>query len=94
MNTDNAKTKADGAESLSTAGLGAWIPIAEKQPENETRVLFCCAACDAGGGDVGIGFYLEEDRHLWLGEGGFWMPCPKAPNARLTGAEPKAERPS
>ena len=79
------QTEAAGGASELTVGLGEWVPIKERQPENGMHVLFCCADCDANSGDVGIGYYLDEDKQLWLEEGGFWMPCPKAPNAEVKG---------
>ena len=39
MSDHDAKTKADGAESLSTAGLGAWLPI-ETAPEGQWIITF------------------------------------------------------
>lgn len=77
-----SNNEASSDTSALSAGLGVWVPIAERQPPSGTKVLFCCAKCDAGGDDVGVGFYLDKDRRLWLEEGGYWMQCPKAPDVR------------
>lgn len=57
------------------AGLGGWISIADRQPIEGQLVLFS----DAGSECIGIGFYLVEDRNLWLEAGVYWMPAPMPP---------------
>lgn len=89
MTTENAKPKADSAESLSTAGLGAWLPI-ETAPKDGTRILLCFRR-----GDITIGFWHQPGNPkvpgFWSGYSvstryaEYWIPLPKAPNDQAKG---------
>lgn len=81
MNTDNAKTKTDGAESASTAGLGAWVRATDRMPTEDETI----------GGRVPV---LDADGYLVFGllicgrlhgtsdiDVEWWLPV-KAPNVK------------
>lgn len=83
MSDHDATPKADGAESLSTAGLGAWVRCAERMPERWESVLL------ALGGMVPMTTFVWSGERWQVGVSDtqypyspeFWMPMPKAPNA-------------
>lgn len=91
MNTDNAKTKADGAESLSTAGLGVWRPISTA-PKDGTEILVYTWAGSryvvAYDDLYSAPWRVRNDEGISEQAPAFWQPLPEAPNAKSEGAEP------
>ena len=99
MTTESAKPKADGAESLSTVGLGGWVPCEERLPQDGQTVAFVVKAERMLG--YMNGRVLGGRFHAGPGGANFsvpglavdawyWMPLPDAPaltlNVELTGA--------
>ncbi len=93
MSTDNATPKADGAESLSTAGLGAWFPIGTAPKDGSLVLLYFPAGFGRStlSQNIFIGHWHTPNNKnypgMWscganrnLKTATHWMPLPKTPN--------------
>lgn len=85
MSDHDAKTKADGAESLSTVGLGVWLPI-ETAPKDGTEILVCGPSMPADGMYRSCAVWREGKwiESWWSNDELFpptyWTPLPDTPN--------------
>lgn len=54
-----------------------WKRIAEDSlPVNGQRVFFCD---ERHPDQIGVGYYLDADKELWLEGGGYWLEPPSLP---------------
>lgn len=85
MSNQEQQTMPDGGASVSTAGLGAWLPI-ETAPRDGTLIL----GATRNGSVYAVAYddifsapwRVVNDFGLNAGALTHWMPAPKTPNAR------------
>lgn len=62
-----------------TVEIPRWIPVEERMPDNEDKVL-CCTETKRGDRNIVIGYYIKESGYWACGMNSnviAWMPLPE-----------------